>query len=1103
MSQQNTQPLSGLQFGDYLAANAAPVQPTAPTPELQFDDEFGDFDLEAESGARVKSPPPQAEVMMVWNDARPILPQDEVAAWLRRRKIDPEVINRLDLARVLHKDQALPLWAGFKPSASHPQGRSWFEAGFVLVMPLCDHTGAVRSLIARTPTPQTKRKSVAALGFGRKGLCFAGSFDRLLLSQAATKHINAAESIASFLAANIKSAESLCVLAEGEMDYLAWATSARAWGVIGMFGGGFDGAWALALRKVGRPLCLRGHAGDGSGIKMMLKTQAQLALAGFGEGTVAVPGPDFPLIDENDQLIKGILPSDPRAGLVPWDMHQVAALAVPSPPPPEAPDRANLSTTPPVRPPVRAARQNPRLTRDERQDRFSRIYVERAMVLAATEASLAREGNRNDALFAAAANIARFQHTPYLSVTAFRDVFVRVGVNLGLDKDEVRICLLSAWSAAKGDPARIEIPQVRGLVPQAAGEGEGGLTDAQLDAMVEQLIPASAVKPPADVSFDFGFNVDPMDEAERVAWDAAVRGDRGITSPPQVTEGGAVGPVQNGSSAPPDVGLGDLPTWSLDEVLNAAPLEDSVEAILSSPAKARREITTEIAEMTDGLLADLAAHSKVIFERDGKLVRVLTPTKGRPHIDPLPLATMREFSSRATEWVRVKFDKDGCETFQAANPPQFAMDAALNRSCYPGFAQLKHLALHPIVLSSGTILTCPGYHKNSGVLLCPAAPYDPINLRDSDCTKEAAQAALADIKDLFRDCDFEHPSQVSAAISVLFTFFTRQNYATVPLFALDASTPGTGKSTVFQIIQIIAMGTERLTVEQALKDENEEAKRLLSAAMEGKTGFMIFDNVKGGGSLGNAVLDGVLTSGRIGARVLSTNTTAEADLNVIPAATGNNMRLSGDLARRTIFTRLRPPPCHPDFRDWHYKDIVGHTLRHRTRYLRAALLILRAYHLAGSPEQNHQRMSNYERWTQACRDPLAWLGEPDFVAMSRRLTDEVDTSTVGFGLLLQSLVPFIGMGVEFTLSRLQSIWRSVGTAPDPRPQDQDFVAACVSCGLVNDTRWKSNAAQGTLSSYQGRDVGGLTLVPVKLHRSWMIAHSKGERASPKGGAAQA
>src|SRR5262249_39699410 len=151
-------------------------------------------------------------------------------------------------------------------------------------------------------------------------------------------------------------------------------------------------------------------------------------------------------------------------------------------------------------------------------------------------------------------------------------------------------------------------------------------------------------------------------------------------------------------------------------------------------------------------------------------------------------------------------------------------------------------------------------------------------------------------------------------------------------------------------ISVIARGRRmpRTTWPTGNYADEEVRKRITSLALAGER-FTLLDNVDA--PIGGGPLDAALTSETWQGRFFGTNQpTPELPMQMVWLASGNNLVFRGDVIRRVVACRLESPLEHPEERTgFKYPDVVGYATEHRAKYLRAALTILRAHHVAGRP----------------------------------------------------------------------------------------------------------------------------------------------------------
>src|SRR5262249_54963378 len=143
----------------------------------------------------------------------------------------------------------------------------------------------------------------------------------------------------------------------------------------------------------------------------------------------------------------------------------------------------------------------------------------------------------------------------------------------------------------------------------------------------------------------------------------------------------------------------------------------------------------------------------------------------------------------------------------------------------------------PTLRPDGSLLAAPGYDPRSELYLLLSLQLPPIAERP---TRQDAQAALEKLKHLFREFSFqdkkgdgvEKKLNCSVAISGLLTALLRGSLPTSPVYLIRASTPGTGKSYLVDVISAVTTG-QFCPVITTSKNAEESEKRIGSILLSG------------------------------------------------------------------------------------------------------------------------------------------------------------------------------------------------------------------------------------------------------------------------------
>jgi hypothetical protein len=402
-----------------------------------------------------------------------------------------------------------------------------------------------------------------------------------------------------------------------------------------------------------------------------------------------------------------------------------------------------------------------------------------------------------------------------------------------------------------------------------------------------------------------------------------------------------------------------------------------------------REITAEAFETLM-----LMNEPPEIFVRHGRLVRVRRDEKGRPFVEELQETHVRHHLARVAEFVRVG-DKGVRSVVQ---PPPVVVGDLLAMPAWPGLPALEALTEVPILRADGTVLDVPGYDSTTGLVYCPA-PGLNIPPIPAEPTQADAQEAMATVADLFVDMPFAGAADRANLLALLTTPIVRPAIAgQVPMGLIDKPKRGTGATLCVQVVVAIAFGSIT-ELQTAPHDDDEWRKKITSALLAGRT-FQWFDNVET--ELSSASLAAVLTAPEWTDRVLGkSEMTRPLPQRCTWCATGNNIKVGGDLGRRCYRIRLDAGVARPWQRDgFKHPNLLRHVLRHRGEFLAAILTAARAWFAADCPATTVPKIGGFDEWTQTVGGILAYAGVGAFLDNLNQLYDEVDTDEVAWEAFL-------------------------------------------------------------------------------------------------------
>lgn len=209
----------------------------------------------------------------------------------------------------------------------------------------------------------------------------------------------------------------------------------------------------------------------------------------------------------------------------------------------------------------------------------------------------------------------------------------------------------------------------------------------------------------------------------------------------------------------------------------------------------------------------------------------------------------------------------------------------------------------------------------------------------------------------------------------------------VPLALFDATTQGTGKTLLAEVIALILTGRAAELMSPPAAPE-EWRKQLTSILIEAPP-LVVIDNVA-------SVVDWpcfckVITGEMHRDRLLGKSQTVSVPVRCSWIITGNNLQLAGDMVRRCYWIRM-DAGCSDPFRRTGFKHerLKEYVLAHRRELLIALLTIARAWFAAGQPKASTPPVGSFERWTEVIAGILQHAQVDGFLTNSDRLFEQSD-----------------------------------------------------------------------------------------------------------------
>lgn len=400
----------------------------------------------------------------------------------------------------------------------------------------------------------------------------------------------------------------------------------------------------------------------------------------------------------------------------------------------------------------------------------------------------------------------------------------------------------------------------------------------------------------------------------------------------------------------------ECPEWEPEE---RQPTDPEQRTILITN-RFMREITA------DTLQALSAANNPPVLFRTGNEIVRLTPCDTA---EPFTVSALRGRMDRVADYV--KFNGDG-EEVPARPPEDVAKDVLSLPAGEIPFPELRGVRHVPIFLESGALLASEGYDQASGWLLRLRGLNGVL---DNMLVDKARQL----LDELLYDFPFADESSKAHTIALILQPFVRELIGgLVPMFLIDAPARGTGKGLLAEVA--VTTSTGRGAAVMSLNKDGDEVEKRITALLLAGHSHIQLDNVR---VLRSPHLEAALTAEIWNGRRLGRSEMLYLPNRATWLATGNNVELSDEMARRIVPIRLDAGVERPEDRDGFKHELPKWVHKNRNRIVSACVSIVRAWLQAGGP-QGTTTLGRYETWAKVMGGLVGFAGYEGF--LSNRLT---------------------------------------------------------------------------------------------------------------------
>jgi hypothetical protein len=297
----------------------------------------------------------------------------------------------------------------------------------------------------------------------------------------------------------------------------------------------------------------------------------------------------------------------------------------------------------------------------------------------------------------------------------------------------------------------------------------------------------------------------------------------------------------------------------------------------------------------------------------------------------------------------------------------------------PPLPLLERIATYPFFGPDGTLQDKPGYLKGTQTLLVLPKDLDLYEV-DINPDQEAISVAVDVIEDLFAGFEFAGQADKANVIGLLILFFARHLIeGPTPMHVMDSAVAGSGKTTLLSSIIQSVTGREPLLC--ALKERNEEIAKELTSKLISLPPYVVFDNV-------NHLVDSQSLAMTLTARVREDRELGKTKQLVMPTGvvwimSGNNVRMSRELLRRSVWIRLDPDQnnlWHKKSDDYPHPNLEQWVNDNRSKIIWSCLTVIQAWLAAGRPRPlNTSNLASFSQWVDTVGGILEHVGINGFI----------------------------------------------------------------------------------------------------------------------------
>ena len=366
-------------------------------------------------------------------------------------------------------------------------------------------------------------------------------------------------------------------------------------------------------------------------------------------------------------------------------------------------------------------------------------------------------------------------------------------------------------------------------------------------------------------------------------------------------------------------------------------------------------------------------HPPQFFRQGNLLVRIEKDPYGRPIFRELTLDRVLYHLALAGHWYKITE-----KGHKLVWPPKGIAKNIL-ATPDPLLPVIKRVIEAPFFAPNFSLQLKAGYCPDALVYYSPPEGFQVPNVPMKPRIADIEKAKQLLLNELLGDFPFADVSDKAHAFALMIQPFVRDLIAgPTPLHLIEKPAPGTGATLLAETLFCPAIGHAIAAMSEG-RDEDEWRKRITAKLIAGPSAVLI-DNLRR--PLDSSALSIAITTGLWEDRFLGRSEIIQIPVHCAWVATGNNPRLSNEIARRTIRIRLdamvdqpwrRNGFRHPKLREW--------ALQNRADLVWALLVIAQSWIASGRPmPKQNITLGQFESWSEVIGGILENAGIRGFLS---------------------------------------------------------------------------------------------------------------------------